>query len=116
MDVYGQLNKRENGQDDYCSTKAIPADYLNRWCMIAGVIDATRQTSLYLNGEYFETLKSAQIPAVQIGSAMIGAWDKENSLDVDAVRNLSGRLDELMVFRNALSAEEIKRIYETGRP
>jgi hypothetical protein len=117
INIYGQLlNKQENGQDDYCSTKAIPADCLNHWCMIAGVIDTPNQTSLYLDGEYFETLKSVQIPAVQIGSAMIGAWDKENSLDVDAVRNLSGRLDELMIFQNALSAEEIKQIYDAGKP
>jgi hypothetical protein len=116
MYVYGQSNKRENGQDDYCSIKAIPADCLNRWCMIAGVIDAAKQTSLYLNGEYFEALKSEQIPAVQIGSAMIGNWDKKNSIDPDIVRNLSGRMDELMIFQSALSAEEIKRIYESGKP
>lgn len=84
--------------------------------MIAGVIDTPNQTTLYLNGEYFETLKSAQIPVVQIGSAMIGAWDKETSTDQDAIRNLSGRLDELMIFQNALTSEEIKRIYEAGKP
>jgi hypothetical protein len=116
MDVFGQFNKHENGLDDYCSTKAIPIDCLNRWCMIAGVIDTPNQTTLYLNGEYFETLKSAQIPVVQIGSAMIGAWDKETSTDQDAIRNLSGRLDELMIFQNALTSEEIKRIYEAGKP
>jgi hypothetical protein len=114
--VCGQLNRQENGQDDYLSSKAIPADVLNLWCMIAGVIDAPNQTSLYLNGEYFETLKSAQIPLVQIGSAMIGKWDKKNFLDPDVIRNFSGRLDELMIFQNALTAEDIKRIYEAGKP
>jgi hypothetical protein len=116
MDVCGQLTKWENGHDYYCSSKAVPADCLNRWCMIAGVIDTPNQTSLYLNGEYFETLKSAQIPAVQIGPAMIGVWDKGNFPDQDIIRNLSGRLDELMIFRNALTAEEIKQIYESSKP
>jgi hypothetical protein len=116
IDIYGQPNKQENGQDDYCSIKAIPADCLHRWCMIAGVINTPNQTSLYLNGEYFETLKSVQVPAVQIGSAMIGTWNKGNAKDLDAIRNFSGRLDELMIFHSALTAEEIKRIYESGKP
>jgi hypothetical protein len=116
MNVYGQLNKRENGQDDYCSTQAVPADCFDNWCMIAGVIDTPDLTTVYLNGKFLETLKSAQIPAVQIGSAMIGNWNKETSNDKDFIRNLSGRIDELMVFQKALTAEEIKQIYEAGKP
>ena len=116
MHVCGQFTMRVNGQDYYSSAAAVPADCLNRWCMIAGVIDTPDSTSLYLNGEYFETLKSSQMPAVEIGSAMIGNWDKGTSPDLDSIRNLSGRIDELMIFKKALTAEEIKQIYEAGKP
>jgi hypothetical protein len=106
------------GQDYYCSTKAIPDDCLSRWCMIAGVIDASDQGSfnLYLNGEFFEKLKSEQISAVQIGSAMIGDWDSGNYEDPDIIRYFSGRIDELMIFQRALTAEEIRQIYLSGKP
>jgi hypothetical protein len=116
MHVCGQLTTRANGKDNYCSTEAIPPGYLDRWCMIAGVIDTPDHSSLYLNGEYFEKLESTQMPAIQIGSAMIGGWDKGNSKDLDVIRNFSGQIDELMIFQNALTAENIKQIYEAGKP
>jgi hypothetical protein len=116
VDVYGEVDKQENGLDDYCSIKPIPADLLSHWCMIAGVIEAPDRVSLYLNGKFFETLRSSQIPPVRIGEAMIGIWDRKTTVDQDTVRNLSGRLDELMVFTSALTADEIKRIYEAGKP
>jgi hypothetical protein len=116
LHVRGQLTRRENGQDNYCSTEAVPVERLGNWCMIAGVIDTPNQSLLYLNGELFEKLKSEQMPVVQIGSATIGGWNKGNFLDLDYIRNFSGRIDELMIFQKALTAEEIKRIYEAGKP
>ena len=84
--------------------------------MIAGVIDSPNQCTLYVNGEFFETLKSTQIPSIQIGSAMIGGWNPGNSKDLVHIRNFSGRIDEMMIFQNVLTAEEIKQIYESGKP
>lgn len=33
-----------------------------------------------------------------------------------AVRNLNGAIDELAIFDDALSAEEIQTLYENGKP
>jgi hypothetical protein len=101
------------------STKPIPADSLNRWCMITGVIDiATNKILLYLNGEYLDTLEPEFIPAIQIGWATIGGWNNQGKGDsnLNRTHNLSGRIDELMIFQKALTAEEIKQIYEAGKP
>jgi hypothetical protein len=116
MNIHGQLSKIANGQEVQSSTKTIPADSLNNWCMIAGVVDTPDQCALYLNGEYFENLELKQIPPVRIGQAMIGGWIRGNSPDKDYIRNFTGRIDELMIFQKALPAEEIKQIYETGKP
>ncbi len=100
----------------YCSTEAVTADQLGRWCMISAVIDTPDRCTLYINGDYFQQLKSVKIPAIEIGAAMIGGWNKEDSPDKDIIRTLSGRIDELAIFTKALSAKDIKDIYETGEP
>jgi hypothetical protein len=101
------------------SDRAIPADSLNRWCMVTGVIDtATNQTFTYVNGEYVDKFEPKLMPAIQIGSATIGGWDNQGKGDSSSgkTHNLSGRMDELMIFQTALTAEEIKRFYEAGKP
>ncbi len=118
---------RSRGQIELCifgqkisgdSTQNISADCLNRWCMIAGVINTPNQCTLYLNGEYFENLNSTEIPVIQLDWATIGGWNNEGKGDSTsgAVHNFPGRIDEMMIFQKALTAEEIKRIYDAGKP
>jgi hypothetical protein len=102
------------------STLAIPAESLKRWCMLAGVIDvSTNSHRLYLNGEFFDEIKSSHMPPAIIGSASIGGWNNQGKGDSptsEKNHNLSGRMDEFMIFQRALTAEEIKQIYESGKP
>jgi hypothetical protein len=107
------------GLDDYWSTKTLADDYLGRWCMIAGVVDVLDQNSvtIYVNGEFFEQLPTTdQTLPPRIGSAEIGGWKRENQIDLEYPRNFPGRIDELMIFRSALTAEEIKNIYQDSKP
>ena len=98
------------------SDRTFPAEDLNRWCMVAGVINIPDQSSLYLDGQLFEKLTSVQIPVIRIGSAMIGGWNDSESEAKLSIRSLSGEMDELIIFQRALTAEEIKHIYESGKP
>jgi hypothetical protein len=112
LSVFGQVQPG-------ISTKSIPSDSLKQWCMVAGVVNSALASHYtYLNGEFFEAIRAEQMPAVQIGWATIGGWDNEGHGDSDAgkVCNLSGRIDELMIFDRALGSEEIKQIYENGKP
>ena len=84
--------------------------------MISAVIDTPDRCTLYINGDYFQQLKSVKIPAIEIGAAMIGGWNREDSPDKDIIRTLSGRIDELAIFTKALITKDIKDIYETGEP
>ena len=107
-----------NGQNGQAFSDAtLHADCLDRWCMVAGVIEtAKKQKTLYVNGEYFETFNAKSMPAIEIGLAMIGGWIKDLANPDANTGNFSGRIDEMMIFQTALTAEEIKQIYESGKP
>jgi hypothetical protein len=111
LSVFGQ---NEGGK----STRLLSVDGLNQWFMIAGTIDIPNQCSLFFNGELFENITFTNIPVIQIGSATIGGWNNQGKGDsvIGESRNFMGRIDELMIFQRVLTPEEIKQIYEAGKP
>ena len=58
-----------------------------------------------------------QVPVrLSFGNVELGNW---TSLDRDEpvpLRNFSGRIDEVVLFREALTAEEIAELYSAGEP
>lgn len=93
-----------------------------QWTMIATVYDVDgKQVTHYINGE---PVSSETIPdeylveEVRIGAASLGNWS-EPAYRKDpefAVRNLNGSMDEFALFSAALSSDEIRRLYEAGKP
>ena len=82
-------------------------------------VDARRVTH-YLDGR---PISSEAVPddylveEVKIGAASIGNWSEPNRSDPSfAVRNLNGAIDEFSIYSEALSAEEIARLYTIGKP
>jgi hypothetical protein len=123
------------------SKDPIPDDCFNRWCMISGVIDRANKCSLmYVNDKCVLSLSydkqisvikaenpgyrqlitqpnDSQIPVIEMGSATIAGWlESGTDPSPNKVRSLNCRMDELMIFGSALSAEEIQKIYEAGKP
>ena len=123
------------------SKEAVPDDCFNQWCMISGIIDRMNKHCLmYLNDKcvlsqsydsQISVIKTegvghrqlsdqsidSQIPVIEIGSATIAGWlESGKDPSPNKVRNLNCRMDELMIFESALSAEEIQKIYEAGKP
>ena len=92
-----------------------------RWLHLATTYDIDASTtSHYLNGEL---LSQELIPEVQlvrqtmIGKASIGNWSLPTRPDTEfAIRNLNGSIDEFACFNVALSSDEIRELYENGRP
>lgn len=92
-----------------------------KWLHLATTynVDGARTTH-YLNGQ---VLHSEQIPELQlvkttrIGAASIGNWSLPTKPDAHfAIRNLNGCIDEFALFAAALTEQEIKEIYENGKP
>lgn len=92
-----------------------------QWMHIVTVYDGDAATTThYVNGEAISIdpiPTKMQIEKVRIGSASIGNWSEPLRNDPDfAVRNLNGTMDEFALFSAALSAAEIREIFEVGRP
>jgi len=93
-----------------------------QWVMIATVYDPDgKRVTHYPNGK---PVSSEAIPGeyladrVSIGAASIGNWSEPayRKGPEFAVRNLNGSMDEFFLFNAALTASEIARIYESGKP
>lgn len=73
----------------------------------------------YINGEpggfSGGTQMHKAIDHLRIGEADLGNWSKPIWPDA-AIRTLNGRIDEFAIFKEPLSAEEIRAIYEIGKP
>ena len=53
---------------------------------------------------------------MRIGRAEIGNWNDGSGKSTYSLRNLNGRVDELVIFGRALQPEEIGRLWSSGRP
>ena len=89
---------------------------LGRWMHLAAVYDADlRQVRFHTNGTIDSTVAlPAGLPAV-LSSAQIGNWNLKQQSGTRH-RQLSGRIDELVILARTLAAEEIHTHYLAGRP
>ncbi|YCM44946.1 LamG-like jellyroll fold domain-containing protein [Verrucomicrobiaceae bacterium 227] len=91
-----------------------------RWLHLTSVFDpANREVSHYVNGENISRQDIADeyfIKTLRIGNAEIGNWGQPFREDPTfAIRNLNGRMDELAIFKEALTEKEITRLFESSR-
>ncbi|HBN74355.1 MAG TPA: iron dicitrate transport regulator FecR [Planctomycetaceae bacterium] len=90
-----------------------------KWIHLAVTCDLQTNTIIhYLNGEVLSRhlVPAEQMPQMsQIGTASIGNWSSPTLPGQRfAIRNLNGAIDELAIFKVALSAKEIKEIFNHG--
>lgn len=73
----------------------------------------------YVNGEPVGISGGTQmhrpLPRMRIGEADLGNWSDPIWPDA-GIRTLNGRIDEFGIFGAALSAEEIRLLYQKGKP
>ena len=118
--IQNQAGDLFHGLGDAVSAKpgewTYPKDHFKRWCMLVTVYNsAVKQVLCYFNGDKAAAISLNQSSSVKFGHAMIGGWNPEEETE-NLIRTLNGRMDELMIFQSALTAEEIKQIYESGKP
>jgi len=92
-----------------------------KWFQIATVYDVDAQTTThYVNGEAIGQDRISDefiVDTVRIGAASIGNWNEPTRNDPTfSLRNLNGAIDEFAIFGDALSGEEIAKLYDKGRP
>jgi hypothetical protein len=106
-DVFDRQH-RAREQDMVWPKAGIARERLAQWCQLAVVYDsALSRARFYLDGVELANLPITTHQGVRLGSAVIGSHlaDKTDANPGD--RTLAGRMDELMIFKAALSAQEI---------
>lgn len=112
------------GQKDkhiFLSPKCWDASLSGRWMMVATTYDIeSRLVRHFVDGVMISEEAIPQeylVPTVRIGNASIGNWDFPERNDPGfAVRNLNGSMDEFMLWKSALSIDEIADLHQNGRP
>ncbi len=116
MDAEGTLILGAYGAFRTQTSPVIGPDYLGRWVHLACVIDGeTRSATHYLDGARIAWQQIAIPSPLQIGHAQIGNWNPVFK-SYTPIRTLNGRIDELGIFARAFSDDEIRGMYETGKP
>ncbi len=118
-----QVSKGERDKHIYYSPKFWTPAQAGQWFQIATTYDIdARNVTHYINGEIVSREAIAEkwlVETVTIGAASIGNWSEPRYKSADpsfAVRNLNGAIDEFAIFGEALNAEEIRELYEIGKP
>jgi len=108
----------------HCSMPSInplPTEYPNlvannRWIFASAQIQAAEGGTSSLcrvNGEK-ASLKNGPATKIEPGKVKMGNWFNRHANEFE--RNLCGKIDEFMIWDRCLSAEEIKGLYEAGKP
>ena len=92
-----------------------------RWLHLATVYDVEgASVTHYFNGGVLSTDRVPRkklVEETRIGTASIGNWSVPTQPDSRfAIRNLNGSMDEFALFADALTDDEIRVIYNNGKP
>ncbi len=90
---------------------------LGLWHHVATVWQAELgQVTYYIDGQRAGVKQGDFHSTIGLGSARIGGWKPGQDYRRDEWRTLRGRMDELAVFKRALSDVEIQAMYAAGSP
>jgi hypothetical protein len=100
----------DQSRNRYPESNSLVTAATGRWTHLAAVYDASRRVvRFYIDGKFDnEVALLTGIPAV-LGPARVGNWNRQE-------RILSGRLDELVLLKRALTDAEIRALFEAGSP
>ncbi|MCE9630461.1 MAG: FecR domain-containing protein [Planctomycetia bacterium] len=83
---------------------------VGRWMHLAFVYDSSARTArFYVDGRPDGVTPLVDAPLARLGPARVGNWNHND-------RKLSGRIDELVFVGRALSADEMRDLFEAGVP
>jgi hypothetical protein len=103
--------------DGHRSPPVLGPKDLGRWVHLATVYD--KRTNLivhYLDGKRVSQGLLRVPTTMRIGPANLGNWNPGPDFIKNSRRSLNGRIDEFAILRRALTDDEVRRIYELGRP
>jgi hypothetical protein len=103
------------GGGDFDTPVVFQPERLGQWVHLAVVVDrAGHRVTHYVDGQeaLSRTLK-IEVP-LGFGRAEIGNWNPVARPDRTPIRTFNGRMDEMLVFRRALGAQEVRDLARSG--
>ncbi|MDR3636355.1 MAG: hypothetical protein P4L84_21310 [Isosphaeraceae bacterium] len=103
--------------DGHRSPPVLGPKDLGRWVHLAAVYD--KQTNLiahYLDGKRVSQGLLRVPTTMRIGPANLGNWNPYPDFLKNSRRSLNGRIDEFAILRRALTDDEVRQMYEMGKP
>lgn len=98
------------------SPPVIGPECLGRWLHLATVYNHnTNEIAHYLDGELVTSIHVSQAVPIRIGPAEIGNWQPLKK-DSNSIRSFNGRIDEFLILRRALSADDVRKLFSVGNP
>lgn len=119
--VLGVNRKKVGGiQDVFRAPALFNAGNMGVWYHLAVTFDLrTGVGRHYVNGRLVWEHVEEGIPPeamMRIGMAELGNWGQPKNAKSTEVRSFNGRMDEFLLYKEALSEVEIRGIYELGKP
>jgi hypothetical protein len=119
IDGRGRMRLRVHqhpGPAVYTSSIIVRPNQIGRWIHLATTYDPKQEkVTHYLDGLYKGSENLRGNTRLSLDGGEIGNLGSDGKVPPGG-RNLLGAIDEFVVFRKALAAEEIRRLYEIGRP
>ncbi len=101
----------------YHSPVVFRQEHFGQWTHVAVTIDADANfVHFYVNGRKIDSQATGLLKPFRLGRADLGSWSNPAGRDFTPIRHFSGRMDEFLLLARVLNAEEIRRLYEDGKP
>jgi hypothetical protein len=101
------------------SPPVLTLNKLGIWLHLAVVVDGQAgQVVHYVNGYPVARQALKLGPPFRLGPAELGNWNVKSGPNPAPalIRNLSGALDEFVLFNRALTDAQVRELYATGKP
>lgn len=114
---YNNPNKPNFLNPNYDSSQPLTVYDLGRWIHLAVAYDSKAGVvTHFLDGVMVDRVPLRANVPIEIQSAQIGNWDPMQLLSSKPIRNFNGRIDEMIIFHTAVSADEVRQVFEMGKP
>lgn len=102
---------------DVNTAQVLAPRHCGSWMQFALVYDGRAGTvSHYLDGRQVTTSRIDTKTPLITDALEIGNWTPSGGEPIEPIRAFNGRMDEFLIFSDALGAAEIRRLWEIGRP
>jgi anti-sigma factor RsiW len=113
--VLGTRLEKESGH--FVSSPVLNHTHLGKWIQLAVSYDSkSKRVGHYLDGELVWEGEMAYHIPISVPQGELGNWKTDYPQTGSNIRNLNGRMDEFVVFSRGLSDDEMRHLYDSGKP